>query len=86
MQAQEKTITIAQKNQRHAHFINNYNYNGTAAPKPKHCQHTEVATAHRLCSNKRTAKIARNINDAVLQVLLNWYMANKTNFDRYIHS
>ena len=29
-------------------------------------------------------KISRNINDTVLQVLLNWYMANKSNFDRYI--
>ena len=29
-------------------------------------------------------KISSNINDEVLQVLLNWYMANKSSFDRYI--
>ena len=32
----------------------------------------------------QTPKIARNIIDPVLQVLLNWYMANKAYFDRYL--
>ena len=32
----------------------------------------------------QTPKIARNITDPVLQVLLNWYMANKAYFDRYL--
>ena len=33
---------------------------------------------------RQKPKISRNIIDPVLQVLLNWYMANKVNFDRYL--
>lgn len=32
----------------------------------------------------QSPKISRNITDPVLQVLLNWYMANKQYFDRYL--
>ena len=31
-------------------------------------------------------KISRNIIDPVMQVLMNWYMANRTNFDRCLPS
>ena len=29
-------------------------------------------------------KTSKNVNDSGLQVLMNWYMANKGNFDRYL--